>query len=854
MSAQQIFAIRMNALAAFLLGVSGVTADATAADAPAAASTATAAQVATAAVASAPVAGALVAGAKKASEPIVIGPVAGVSGPGDLVLAEGGRTTSVVVVRESAGQWEKRAALDLASYIERIADAKPRVASTPADVAAALANSNTVPTLIVGQAALDADPTLKTALQKASTAAKAAPLLRIDAVAIRRMGQRVYLAGSNDDSHYYAVSELLQRWGCRWYMPGEFGEHIPRHPRLAVGQLDYAYASPFEVRRYWLSWNGDTTGQQEFMRRNFFNEEVVPNGHNLAQFTKELIPPGKSMFNVPISEDRTADHVAGQLEKAFANGERIQLGMEDGIYQSDSAADRQLIALQYDKYFLTQSYTDAFMTFHNKTAQRLLAKHPNSRALIGFLIYSNITLPPVKDITAAKPLVGYFAPIDFDPIHGMDDPRSKPRRECRDIFHRWAKIMQGRLVIYDYDQGMLVWRDLPNPSHQAFRHDVQHYLKAGILGVDTESRGAMATTGLNLFLRGQLLWHPAIDVDGLIAEHYTSFYGPAAEPMAAYWNAIYRAWEETLATEHEYFLAPAIYTPELLATLRARLADANQRLAPLAGRGDAASKRFVERLRFVSLGFAVLENYMAMTRAAATDTDFSAAVAAGERGLAAREQLTAMNPTFTTYKTIGEHGYAWWPGEVKQYQELLPLVNGTKGQLVAKLPLVWNWRRDEKDVGVKENWFRQPIDLAAWNSLPKPIGPAARWALEGKWEQVSADLYLQAQGVLGSDYQSYTGHGWYQTDLELSGAQIAGPLRLKFPGIFNECWLYVNGEMVAHRPFQGVWWMNDYRFEWEVDVAGKFKAGKNSIVIRHHNPHHFGGMFRRPFLYRAVTP
>ena len=29
-------------------------------------------------------------------------------------------------------------------------------------------------------------------------------------------------------------------------------------------------------------------------------------------------------------------------------------------------------------------------------------------------------------------------------------------------------------------------------------------------------------------------------------------------------------------------------------------------------------------------------------------------------------------------------------------------------------------------------------------------------------------------------------------------------------------------------------------------------AGKNTLTLRLHNPHHFGGMFRRPFLYRPV--
>ena len=99
-------------------------------------------------------------------------------------------------------------------------------------------------------------------------------------------------------------------------------------------------------------------------------------------------------------------------------------------------------------------------------------------------------------------------------------------------------------------------------------------------------------------------------------------------------------------------------------------------------------------------------------------------------------------------------------------------------------------------------------------------------------EQLRTDLYAQAQGVVTSDYQSYTGHAWYQADIELTAEQAGGKLRLRFPGLFNECWLYVNGQEVAHRPFKGVWWMNDYRFEWDVDLTGKLKKaiGKGGSV------------------------
>lgn len=772
--------------------------------------------------------------------------VAGKSGPGDLTVAAAGGPAATVAVAPAAGEWEKRAAGDLVHYMRLMTGAGPKLADTAESVAAALKESG--PVLVVGRAALEAEPSLRAAL---SGVAKPDPVLRADAIAIRRRGNRVYLAGTNDDSHYYAVAELLRRWGCRWYLPGALGECVPRHPSLGVGELDLAYAPPFEVRRYWLSWNGDAAGKPEFMHRNGFNDVSVPSGHNLGTYTKELIPAGKSMFNVPIAEEATARHVARQVLPQFARGEDVMLGMEDGVYASDSPKDKELIGLQYDKYFLTPSYTDAFMTLYNSVAEILTKGAPGSRARIGFLIYSNITLPPARDVTAAKPLVAYLAPIDFDPIHGMDDPRSAPRREYRGIMERWAKVMQGRLVIYDYDQSMLVWRDLPNPSHQAFRRDVKHYRKAGILGVDTESRGALATTFTNLHLRGRLMWDPDADVDALLAEFYTRFYGPAAAPMAAYWDAIFAAWQDSVVTEHEYFVAPAIYPPELIAKLRGQLEAAEAATAAIRADAPPEAKPYRDRVGFTRLGFEILDAYAAMVRAAATDVDYRAAVAAGERGLAARERLTAINGTFTTYKAIGENGYAWWPGEVQQYRELLPYTDGTKGTLVAKTPLVWNFRRDPADLGAKEGWERRPVDLTWWKAQDRPDSVDSRRHNPGRWEQLRTDLYAQAQGVVTEDFQSYTGHAWYQTDLDLDAAQARGDVHLRFPGLFNECWLYLNGEPVAHREFKGVWWLNDYRFEWDVPLAGKLKPGKNSLTLRLHNPHHFGGLFRRPFLYRV---
>src|SRR3954468_15029947 len=176
----------------------------------------------------------------------------------DLVIADKGKPLAVIVVAADAGQWEKRAAADLAEHIELLCGAKPTVAATAPP---------TTPAIVVGSAALWADPSLKQALAKV---AKPNPTLRADAIVLRRAGNRVLVAGSNDDSHYYAAAELLHRWGCRWYMPTDIGECVPETPTLTVDKLAYAYAPPFEVRNYWIAWNGSNAGAPEFLRRNRF--------------------------------------------------------------------------------------------------------------------------------------------------------------------------------------------------------------------------------------------------------------------------------------------------------------------------------------------------------------------------------------------------------------------------------------------------------------------------------------------------------------------------------------------------------------------------------------------------------
>ncbi len=425
------------------------------------------------------------------------------------------------------------------------------------------------------------------------------------------------------------------------------------------------------------------------------------------------------------------------------------------------------------------------------------------------------------------------------------------------MLYRWSKVMDGRIVIYDYDQGMLVWRDIPAPSHQAFRQDVKHYRKAGIVGFYSESRMAIATTFLNLHMRGQLMWDPDLDVEAHLAEFYKKFYGPAAKPLSRYWNAIFKAWQDTIVTEHEFFVAPAIYTPQLVKQLRRDLEAAENLMQPLAdapGELDRNEALYIKRIRFTRLSFDLIDQYMSMVRAAASDCAYRRAYQIGERGMKTRDKLDKMSPTFLSSQHY-EQGDPWWRGEVKLYGVLKQYIDGTKGELVAKLPLEWAFRRDPNDTGVASGWAYKPVDLSYWRNNRKHYKPETRKTYPTiEWEMLRTDLYMQAQGILHPDGQSFNGYAWYRTPIDLNDAQSNHKLHARFPGLFGECWLYVNGWLVAHREQNDMWWHNDYKFNWDVDISEHIKAGRNTIMLRVASRHHVAGMFRRPFLYKPVVP
>ena len=187
---------------------------------------------------------------------------------------------------------------------------------------------------------------------------------------------------------------------------------------------------------------------------------------------------------------------------------------------------------------------------------------------------------------------------------------------------------------------------------------------------------------------------------------------------------------------------------------------------------------------------------------------------------------------------------------------MLAFTNGSQGELVTKLPLEWAFHRDAERVGWELGFHKTNlIDLLYWNTYKNEYDTDKRKDYPAdQWEMIRTDLYAQAQGIRHPNRQSFIGDLWYRSEVEFSLEETQGEVHIRVPGLFNECWLYVNGEEAAHREHGKLWWHNDYRFEWDVDLTGTLKAGKNVLTLRCNCEHHLGGMFRRPFLYRETSP
>jgi len=675
---------------------------------------------------------------------------------------------------------------------------------------------------------------------------------------LRTRGNTLFIGGNSDGPYLgtiYGAYAFLEKLGCWWYFPGDWGEIVPEKTTVIAPHLDVTSRPDFALRYIGLNpgWV-PTTAEEMAIYRDWCLKVGFQSSHDAGfypnvgdGFLGVHLPPREFWEEHPeyYAMDQTGKRHTGEgdadyttmlclsnhdvftqilqnLKAAFAGerpGQRISkngfgLSPPDGspyCYCDLCAAASQ--HFEYPPYVYGPQMSEEFFSF----AVRLAREFPDK--WVATMAYSLREAPP-QGVTLLPNMTVYYAPISDCALHPNNHPSCWRRREFVNILRQYRR-QTPHVYLYEYNPNFLTGLFVPERQTANAAVNIPLYKKLDIKGICAEGRKAWMQTWTSYYVIAKLLWNADTDVDALKREFYTSFFGAAAGPhVQAWWDAVEQRQLEATVHAHEDFLINNVYTVEFTRGIRRHI-DAALR--------SAATPAQRERVEAVALIADHLAAYADM-EAAEMQLDYAGAIRAAERMAASQEKLHAIYPFFIseTFPDTPNPPQFIVRGRLLQYKEILAKIDGEEGRLVAPLPLEMRFTRDRFNEGVIGEWYAPAFDDKAWGMKNTFF----------TWD--AQDAPEDAQG------HDFNGYGWYRGAFTAPPEFAGKPIRFHCGGALNEAWIWINGEY-AGKSEHKIWWWHPHIFELD---AGKFiHPGKNTIAIRVWNKAEVGGLFRRGFFW-----
>jgi hypothetical protein len=517
----------------------------------------------------------------------------------DFPLVQDGRAVARVVV---AGDYEplQAAVKDLQAYVQRISGTQLDMVQGAEDLPG--------PTLHIGETTLY--PRLSDAIDKR---------VKTDGFAIARVGEDLLVTGTMPQGTANGVMTLLQdHFGVRWYYPGELWEVVPQSRSLAI-RFDtdspdglYVQNPSFQGRTLWGG-----AEDKVFYRRMRMTQKGTPlpycgGGHSLSATipVKEYGQEHPDYY--PLVNGRRV--IEGGVHPCFTHPDMPEVfmryirkggrsfGVEDNL--SRCQCPRCLaVDGESEPYMGMPNVSESFFQLMAKVAAQAEKEFPG--ICLGMFAYQLTNAPPETVDYVGKSI---NIVLCQDTAQHFDD---RYRQIDRDMSAQWCRKV-GAVSLYDY-LGIDYWtpRYFPTIMAGQLRHLADH----GVLGYVTHS-ATMPDSAMPMFyLYYQMLWNARLDADQVIDTMLDDLYGPAAGPVAAFYDHWEACWQRQKKTRWFYgmddFRAEmTIYT----------LGDIERGARLLDEAATAAAAADDER---IGKRIAVLKKYFAFTHAAARAHDVS---------------------------------------------------------------------------------------------------------------------------------------------------------------------------------------------------------------------------------------
>ncbi len=360
-----------------------------------------------------------------------------------------------------------------------------------------------------------------------------------------------------------AVHEYLRSLGVRWFAPGELGEVVPALKTLPLPQVNKTVKPDFGMRRF--TFYTDHTGIGDKALWCF--RLGLNNGHKIGGITQichgmkfvlmreEMKKAHPEIYLLTGGKRDTTSKGSGypdltsplffekQLKFSRAMFDHfkepmLSIDLVDG-YGGMTSDDPKWMAQLTPERGWSGSMSDHVFGYINRMALELNKSHPDR--LVSGLAYSAYKLPPEK--------IEKFSPnfVLIETRQRQSFWEEAKRKEHQEMRLAWSKkLAPGRYLTWDYSinarpeqAGRPVYytkqisRDLRELKGQTLGEMIEIYDhpagKEAALGYDP-----LSIEHLNLYLTARLWWDADQDLETLLTDYFTSYFGKAAVPMRAF--------------------------------------------------------------------------------------------------------------------------------------------------------------------------------------------------------------------------------------------------------------------------------------------------------------------------------
>jgi hypothetical protein len=756
------------------------------------------------------------------------GPAVARAASSPFVLVQEGRPMATIVAAAKPSENARAGALELQKYIKKMSGADLPIVNDE--------ESPTGPLILVGPSRLT---------EKFEIPSGLTPRLREEGFLVLCRGDRLVLAGNDAGPYYgtrYAVVELLHRLGVRWFMPGEFGEIVPSMRTVTVKEIELRQHPDFPMRNYWQHHRDKMEEEDhDWKIHHKMNPRMqqwfgVPGDGSIRNYI-----PGKEEFKAhpewfALTRDGKRDeHMAcmsstgmiayfvARVKAEARAGKRFSAFAPDDGMPRCFCSQCQKVANGFDGFGANErdplaeaSTSNEWFRFVDAILDEVNKEFPDHK--ISTNGYANRDIPPeLPEFNRNHNLVVMFANIGACTLHAYDDPHCWQMRRQGEMLRQWGKL-SDKVWLYNYNYTMLVSKFTITPMVHRVRRNIPLMKDWGVVGFHDQDEADWALTGIpTRLVRAALEWDTETDVDALLEDFYTRWFGAAASPMKTYYDALESAFANSTVHGHEDVVLNSIYTPDLMTKLERAMDQAEKRVRTDAEKAHVSLERGM---------FDYLRDYVAM-ESAKRECKFASAAKLAEHMLERHKQLNRISP-FIAYEPYAVYAPDW---EAKRMRTLAGKTDGANGKLLAILPETARARTDPFDDGRFERWQDARFDDSKWQPLLTTKG----------WD---------TQGFTDTEGHTYRGLMWYRMTADIPKDAARKSVWLFAPAVVNEAWVWVNGQYAGHRAHKMPWFRPQ---PVELDITSMIRPGqKNQITFRVlNNIDVFGasGVYERMFLY-----